>query len=111
MPRKKATRKTAKRKKQSRPKTPDAARDLGDAATDDLADAGAAVCDRAKEELGRARASYENVRGEVVDRLREIREGPAGELSQQVLRLVRRHPGSSIIVALLTGIFLGSLGT
>jgi ElaB/YqjD/DUF883 family membrane-anchored ribosome-binding protein len=71
-----------------------------------IAQAEAAV-DRAQRELQRLRGRYAESREGVVEHLRRFRESPAGETWQHVRKLVRRHPGPSVIVAMLAGLFLG----
>ena len=76
-------------------------------ATDAAVEKAAATYDRAADQLRRARACCDDARQEVVERLRQLREGPAGDTWRQVRQIVRRYPGPSVIVAVLVGIFLG----
>ncbi len=63
--------------------------------------------DRAKAELQKAQACYQKVRRETTDRLKKVREKTLGDLVDDVLTLVRKHPGPGVILATLIGFFLG----
>jgi len=109
MPRKKAT-----RKKTTTSKTTDAVRRGRRKSAEEVqAEADScptdAVTKTLREQLSEARRTYENARQETVERLRQLREGPAGEGWDRLKETVRRHPGPSVIVALVLGIFLGRL--
>ena len=63
--------------------------------------------DRAKAELQKAQACYQKVRRETTDRLKKVREKTLGDLVDDILTLVRKHPGPGVILATLIGFFLG----
>jgi ElaB/YqjD/DUF883 family membrane-anchored ribosome-binding protein len=64
---------------------------------------------RAKEELEKAQAFYENVRQQAAERIHSVRKANVGELLDGSLELVRRYPGAGVAVAALAGFFLGKM--
>jgi ElaB/YqjD/DUF883 family membrane-anchored ribosome-binding protein len=64
---------------------------------------------RAKEELRKARLWYQQVRQQTTDRVKRLRESSCGDVARSTMKLVRRHPGPSVLVAVLIGFFLGRL--
>ena len=64
---------------------------------------------RAKAELEKARAFYENVRQQAAERLKSVRETSLGDLIDGTLEVVKRRPGTSLAIAALAGFFLGRL--
>ncbi len=69
--------------------------------------AAARAVEEAKARLHEAKACYAEVREEARARLEQVRETRLGDVIDGVLKLVRKHPGPSVIVALLAGLFLG----
>jgi ElaB/YqjD/DUF883 family membrane-anchored ribosome-binding protein len=63
----------------------------------------------AKAELEKAQAFYEKVRQQAAERLKTARETSVGDVIDGTLDAVRRHPGASLTVAALLGVFLGRL--
>lgn len=72
-------------------------------------DAAAEAVRRAKEELREARRAYWQLRRQAVERLAHVREMSVGEVVDKTLKQVKRHPGPSVVVAVLAGFFLGRL--
>ena len=64
---------------------------------------------RAKEELKRAQELYVDIRRQATDQIRQVRGKTLGELIDNVLKLVKKHPGPGVVIAGLLGIFLGRL--
>ncbi len=64
---------------------------------------------RAKEELKKARGLYVDVRRQATDQIRLVRGKTVGELINDVLKLVKKHPGPGVVIAALFGMFLGRL--
>jgi ElaB/YqjD/DUF883 family membrane-anchored ribosome-binding protein len=64
---------------------------------------------RAKAELEKAQAYYEQVRQQAVERVKAVREKSVGDLIDGTLANVRRHPGAGLTVAALVGFLLGRL--
>jgi len=69
--------------------------------------AAARAVEDAKAALRDARACYEEVRKEAVDKVAKAREARLGDVIDGVLAFVRKHPGPGVLVALLAGFFLG----
>ena len=67
-----------------------------------------AVC-RASEELEKAQQLYEQVRQEATERLRRVRQTTVGDVMDNTLDVVKKHPGAGLTVAALLGFFLGRL--
>jgi ElaB/YqjD/DUF883 family membrane-anchored ribosome-binding protein len=67
------------------------------------------VVRRAEAELNKARALYEQVRQQATDQLKHVRQKTLGELVDGTLKMVRKHPGPSMVVAADIGFFLGRL--
>ena len=72
-------------------------------------EAAAEAVRRAKHQLREARRAYWQLRRQTVDQLKQIREMSVGDLVDDTLKRVKRHPGPSVIVAVLAGFFLGRL--
>jgi len=64
---------------------------------------------RAKEQLKDARREYGELRREAIGRLKQIREMSVGEVANETLKQVKRHPGPAVLVAAFLGFFLGRL--
>ncbi len=64
---------------------------------------------RAKEELKRAQELYVDVRRQATEQIRQVRGKTVGELIDNVLKLVKKHPGPGVVIAALLGICLGRL--
>ena len=64
---------------------------------------------RAEAELAEARELYQRVRRKATERLSDIREKRVGDLIDDALKLVRKHPGPSVVIAALLGFWLGGL--
>ena len=64
---------------------------------------------RAKAELEKAQAYYEKVRKQAVEGVKAVRETSVGDVIDGTLEAVRRHPGASLTIAALVGLFLGRL--
>jgi ElaB/YqjD/DUF883 family membrane-anchored ribosome-binding protein len=79
--------------------------DAGKSAEDDAKDA----IRRAEEELERARKWYKEVRRQATERIKEVRESGLGDITRGTIKLVRKYPGPSVIVAMVLGFFLGRL--
>lgn len=110
------------KKKTAKPSSDSPERNIPDAAaTDDTKESGqqvdqspkvrkaaGAVC-RAKAELEKAQTLYQKVRREAGDKLKKVREKTVGDLVDDTLEVVRKHPGPGVILAGLVGFFLGRL--
>jgi len=64
---------------------------------------------RAEAELRRANEAYQTVRQEATERLQAVREKSVGDLIDGTLETVKKHPGPSVLVAVVIGFFLGRL--
>ena len=64
---------------------------------------------RAKAELDKAQAFYEEIRQRATDRLKSVREASVGDMLDNTLDAVRRHPGAGLTVAAIIGFLLGRL--
>jgi len=69
----------------------------------------AEAVERAKADLEKAQACYQRVRREAVERLQKVRQKTVGDLVDDTLEVVRKHPGPGVIVAAILGFFLGRL--
>ncbi len=63
----------------------------------------------AKAELQKAQEFYQRVRRETADRVEAVRNKKVGDLMDDTLGVVRKHPVTGLTVALAAGIFLGRL--
>jgi ElaB/YqjD/DUF883 family membrane-anchored ribosome-binding protein len=63
----------------------------------------------AKAELQKAQALYERVCREAAERIETVRCTTVGDLLDGTRNTIRKHPGASLGVALLAGVFLGRL--
>ncbi len=64
---------------------------------------------RAKAELERAKACYQNVRRQASEQLKNVRKTSVGDIIDGTLDSVKRHPAAGLGVAALLGFFLGRL--
>jgi ElaB/YqjD/DUF883 family membrane-anchored ribosome-binding protein len=64
---------------------------------------------RAKAELEKAQAFYENVCQDAAERLKSVRKTSVGDMIDGTLELVKRRPGASLTVAAMIGFLLGRL--
>ncbi len=64
---------------------------------------------RAREELEKASDTYKSLREEATDQIRRIREKTVGEVVEETLETVRKHPGLGVGVAAMVGFLLGRL--
>ncbi len=64
---------------------------------------------RAEAELKKARELYRQVRRKATERLSRVREKRLGDLVDDTLKMVRKHPGPSVLIAALVGFWLGRL--
>lgn len=64
---------------------------------------------RAEAELAKAREFYLQIRQQAADQLKRVRETTAADLVSGTLKLVKRHPGPSVLVAAVIGFFLGRM--
>ena len=87
------------------------ARAPGDAEVDPSPQVAAAqrAVRRAEAELNKARQLYREVRRKATERLSRVREKRLGDLMDDTLKLVRKHPGPSVVIAALIGFGLGRL--
>jgi len=69
----------------------------------------AEAVERAEADLEKAQACYQRVRREAVERLQKVRQKTVGDLVDDTLEVVRKHPGPGVIVAAILGFFLGRL--
>ena len=65
-----------------------------------------AVC-KAQTELEKAQQLYQELRSQATERLQHVREKTVGDLIDDTLETVRKHPGPGVVVAGLIGFFLG----
>ena len=63
----------------------------------------------AKVELQKAQEFYQRVRRETADRVEAVRNKTVGNLLDDTVGVVRKHPVTGVAVALAAGIFLGRL--
>jgi ElaB/YqjD/DUF883 family membrane-anchored ribosome-binding protein len=64
---------------------------------------------RAEAELAKAKETYARVRRRATEQLKRARDKRLGDLVDDVLKTVKRHPGPSVLVAALVGFWLGRL--
>jgi ElaB/YqjD/DUF883 family membrane-anchored ribosome-binding protein len=64
---------------------------------------------RAKLELEKAQAYYENLRQQAVERVKAVRATSVGDVIDGTLDTVRRHPGAGLTIAAIVGFLLGRL--
>jgi ElaB/YqjD/DUF883 family membrane-anchored ribosome-binding protein len=64
---------------------------------------------RAKAEFEKAQAYYEKIRQQAVESVNAVRKASVGDVIDGTLETVRRHPGASLTVAAMLGLFLGRL--
>ena len=64
---------------------------------------------RAKAEMDRAKACYENVRRKATKRMKKVRKTNVGDIIDGTLETVKRHPAAGLGIAALLGFFLGRL--
>ena len=63
----------------------------------------------AKTEFEKAQQLYHEVRQQATDRLRQVREKTVGDLIDDTLEVVKKHPGPGLVVAGVIGFLLGRL--
>ncbi len=97
------------KKKTSKPADPPEKTDADPADRSPKVRSAAGAVGRAEEELEKAKAAYEKIRGEAVDRVRDAREKTLGDLIDGTLNCVKKHPGPGVLFAVLIGFFLGRL--
>jgi ElaB/YqjD/DUF883 family membrane-anchored ribosome-binding protein len=61
----------------------------------------------AKAELHKAQEFYHRVRRETSDRVEAVRNKTVGDLLDDAIGVVKKHPAAGLAVALAVGIFLG----
>ena len=64
---------------------------------------------RAEAELSKAKAAYARVRRQATEQLKRVREKRVGDLVDDGLKLVKKHPGPSVLLAAVVGFWLGRL--
>ena len=64
---------------------------------------------RAEAELTKAQEAYARVRRQATEQLKRVREKRLGDLVDDTLKLVKRHPGPSVVLAAVVGFWLGRL--
>ena len=72
-------------------------------------EAAAEAVQRAEADLNKARELYRQVRRKATQRLSQVRQKRVGDLVDDMLKLVRKHPGPSVVIAALAGFWLGRL--
>jgi len=80
------------------------------AATPDAPDSACSAAEalrRAKAELEKAQAFYEDLGRETAARWKDVRSTNVGDLIDGTLKTVRRHPAAGLTLAALAGFFLG----
>jgi ElaB/YqjD/DUF883 family membrane-anchored ribosome-binding protein len=102
--------KTAKKKPTKKTAEPGAFEKLGQR-VDEMPQVRAAqeAVQRAREELDKSMAKYQNVRDEAADKIKGLGETGLGDLVDESLAYVRRHPGRGVVAAVVAGFFLGKL--
>jgi ElaB/YqjD/DUF883 family membrane-anchored ribosome-binding protein len=64
---------------------------------------------RAEVELTKAKEAYARVRRQATEQLKRVREKKLGDLVDDTLKMVKKHPGPSVLLAALVGFWLGRL--
>ena len=64
---------------------------------------------RAEVELTKAKQAYARVRRQATEQLKRVREKRVGDLVDDTLKMVKKHPGPSVVLAALLGFWLGRL--
>lgn len=64
---------------------------------------------RAEAELTKAKEAYARVRRQAAEQLKQVREKRLGDLMDDGLKLVKKHPVPSVALAALVGFWLGRL--
>jgi len=64
---------------------------------------------RAEAELAKAQATYARLRRQATEQLKRVREKRVGDLVDDTLKLVKKHPGPSVLLAAVVGFWLGRL--
>jgi hypothetical protein len=78
-------------------------------AAPDSACSAAEALRRAKAELEKVQAFYEDLGRQTSQRWQEVRKKNLGDLVDGTLNTVRRHPAAGLTLAALAGFFLGRL--
>jgi ElaB/YqjD/DUF883 family membrane-anchored ribosome-binding protein len=63
----------------------------------------------AKAELAKAQQLYEGVRQKAAEKVKKAKEMTLGEVIDDTLQVVKKHPGPAVIIATFVGFFLGRL--
>jgi ElaB/YqjD/DUF883 family membrane-anchored ribosome-binding protein len=66
-----------------------------------------AALHKARVELQNAQSTYESVRQQAVEGFTDLRQKKVGELAEDSLDFVRRHPGVGLTLAAIVGYLLG----
>jgi ElaB/YqjD/DUF883 family membrane-anchored ribosome-binding protein len=69
----------------------------------------AEAVERAKAELRKAQALYEDVKRRTAERVDAVRKTTVGDMLDCTLNTVRKHPGVGLTLAAAAGFFLGRL--
>jgi len=72
-------------------------------------EAAAKAVRRAEAELAKAKEFYSQIRQQAVDQLKRVRETTVADVVDGTLKLVKRHPGPSVLVAAVIGFLFGRL--
>jgi ElaB/YqjD/DUF883 family membrane-anchored ribosome-binding protein len=67
--------------------------------------------EKARLELEKAREFYQKVRREATERLKAVREKTVGDLIEDTLEMVKKHPGPGVVIAGMLGFFAGRFFT
>ncbi len=97
----------AKNKHDKRKSAPPGAEAAAEA--DPKVQAAADVVRQAREQLHKAESAYENVKQAADKQVERLRETTVGDLIDDSLEMVKKHPGLSVIGATALGFFLGRL--
>jgi hypothetical protein len=77
--------------------------------SDDVCAAAAEALRKAKVEMDRAHEFYEHVREQTAHRIKVARETSVGDMLDCACKIVKRHPGASLMLAGSLGFMLGRL--
>lgn len=83
----------------------------GEPGAEDTADvcSAAEALRRARAELKKAQTAYEGVCRRAAQQVEAVRKTTVGDVIDGTLDQIRKHPGLGVIMAALTGFFLGRL--
>ncbi|MEN6459036.1 MAG: hypothetical protein ABFC63_08905 [Thermoguttaceae bacterium] len=65
--------------------------------------------ERAKDELEKAQAFYDRVRGQAAERMKAVRRTTVGDILDSTLEATKRHPVAGLTLAALLGYWLGRI--